>query len=357
MKKICVSTYCDWNNYGSILQSIGFKKMLYKLGYTSVLVQDKPAPPANFQASLHICKNPMANIKNIYLYAKRKKVSLKYRNSLKFMRENVDILYYNNYDVLKNNPPEADYYIAGSDQIWRPQTCHPVFFLDFVSQDKKRISYAASMGNTNMPEAKKEIFKDFINLFDYISVREKDNVKFIKETVCKETEIHIDPAFLINADQWRKYKKTYDIQGPYILLYALYWDVNLNKQLKQLHRKTGLPIVAICNGLSRIWANKKLFDVDPGQFLWLVDHAEAVVTSSFHGVAFSIIFNKKLAAVVNPKLPSRIENILQTLRVKNSSIDGLMQVNTDFYENTNKRILEEQQKSINYLKKALEYNE
>ena len=357
MKKICVSTYCDWNNYGSMMQTIGLKTMLTELGYKSIVVQDKPAPASKLQFSLHICKNPMATIKNIYSYTKRKKIAAKYENTLNFMRDNIDISYYNDYDVLKNNPPYADFYIAGSDQIWRPQSCHPVFFLDFVPEGKKRISYAASMGNTNIPENKIQVFKDFVNKFDHISVREKDNAECIKEIVGKEAQIHIDPAYLNDVEQWRKYEKPYDIKGPYILLYALYWDKKLNKELKRLHKKTGLPIVAICNGLSRAWANKKLFDVDPGQFLWLIDHAEAVISSSFHGVSLSIIFNKKLAAVINPALPSRITNILKNLEVENSTIEKVFDADTSFYENTNKLILNQKQKSIDYLKKVLRDDE
>lgn len=349
MKNVIVSTYCDWNNYGSIMQSLGLKTALSSLGYESSLVIDHPAPPSQYIPSLKISGNIVACMRNFYAYMKKDLISRKYNESNKFINDNVDILYYNNYETLKNNPPEADFFIAGSDQIWRPSSCHPVFFLDFVAEGQKRISYAASMGSTRIPENKKDIFTELVNSFDCISVREADNAEAIATVSDKPVSIHIDPAFLLSKEEWQKYSKPYPIKKPYILLYALYWDKALNKQIKALHKKTGYDVVAICNGLSKVWANKKLFDVDPGQFIWLIDNAESVISSSFHGVSFSIIFNKKLAAVINPALPSRITNLLDMLGVQNSSITEVCSHNTAFFSNTNSIIQSKKEEALKYL--------
>ncbi len=352
MKNIVVSTYCDWNNYGSIMQSIGLKKALSSLGFNSKIVIDHPAPPSQYIPSLKISGNMVLNMRNFYAYIKKDLIGRKYKESVKFINDNVDILYYNNYETLKNNPPKADFFIAGSDQIWRPSSCHPVFFLDFVEEKSKRISYAASMGNTNIPENKKQIFTDFVNSFDHISVRENDNAEAIATVSDKTVNVHIDPAYLLSKDEWQKYEKPYSIEKPYILLYALYWDKSFNKELKKLHKKTGYDIVAICGGLSKVWANKKLYDVDPGQFIWLIDNAEAVISSSFHGVSFSIIFNKKLAAVINPNLPSRITNLLSTLGVENSGITDVCSLDTSFYTKTNEIIKQKKEDALKYLSKV-----
>ena len=111
---------------------------------------------------------------------------------------NIDILYYNNYETLKNNPPKADYYIAGSDQIWRPSSCHPVFFLDFVEDKTKRVSYAASMGNTKIPDNKRQIFSDFVNSFQHISVREQDNAEAIATVSDKNVSVNIEDVQIIS---------------------------------------------------------------------------------------------------------------------------------------------------------------
>lgn len=352
MKNVIVSTYCDWNNYGSIMQSLGLKRTLKSLGLESKIVMDHPAPPAQYIPSLKISGNMVLNMRNFYAYFKKDLIESKYKASNKFINDYVDILYYNNYETLKNNPPQADYYIAGSDQIWRPSSCHPVFFLDFVEDKSKRASYAASMGNTKIPDEKRQIFTDFVNSFEYISVREQDNAEAIASVSDKNVGVHIDPAYLLTKQEWQEFEKPYPIKKPYILLYALYWDKSYNKQLKKLHKKTGYDIVAICGGLSKIWANKKLFDVDPGQFIWLIDNAEAVISSSFHGVSFSIIFNKKLAAVVNPALPSRITNLFSSLCVENSNITDVCSTDTSFYTKTNEIIKNKKEEALKYLSKV-----
>ena len=106
-----------------------------------------------------------------------------------------------------------------------------------------------------------------------------------------------------------------------------------------------------------MYGNKKIYDADPGQFLWLIDNAEAVVTSSFHGVAFSLIFNKKLSAVVNPALPSRINDLLDLLNVEKKEITSVLDFNLENYNQINEQIEKERNRSITYLKEILEINE
>jgi hypothetical protein len=131
----------------------------------------------------------------------------------------------------------------------------------------------------------------------------------------------------------------------------------LNSQLKKIKKQTGYEIVLLGTGFTKAYGSKKIFDADPGQFLWLIDNAEAVVTSSFHGVAFSLIFNKKLSAVVNPKLPSRIDNLLNILKVKKQSIDTIIDFELSQYEEANKQIENEKARSVSYLKEILEIDE
>ena len=134
----------------------------------------------------------------------------------------------------------------------------------------------------------------------------------------------------------------------------IYWHPSCKNQIKELKKKTGLPVYAISSGLSRVYADKYLFDVGVEEFLWLVDHAEYVVTSSFHGAALSTIFNKKFAAVINPASPSRLENLLTALSLPLVDIADLAETTRFDYQTVNRRIREEKEKSIHYLKKAIE---
>ena len=357
MKKVCVATYCEWSSYGSVMQSLGLKNALESIGCQSYVVKDRVAPLTKIKIPVRIGKSPKSIIVNSYNSLIRKKTEKRYENSVKFIKNSVDIIYYNDYETLKKNPPVADYYIAGSDQIFHPDLCRPLFFLEFLNNDKKRLTYAASMGKTVVSKSKEEAFKDLVSKIDTVSVREKEMVDVLSKYTSKDINVHIDPTFLTEKEVWRKYEREYKLKKPYILVYAIYWDRKLNRELKKLRKKTGYDIVLLGTGFSTVYGNKKIYDADPGQFLWLIDNAEAVVTSSFHGVAFSLIFNKKLSAVVNPALPSRINDLLDLLNVEKKEITSVLDFNLENYNQINEQIEKERNRSITYLKEILEINE
>lgn len=356
MKKACVVTYCEWSSYGSVMQSLGLKNALNLIGCQSYIVKDRVAPLTKTRIHFTLGRNPKRIVVNLYNSLIKKKTEKRYENSVKFIQENVDVIYYNDYQALLKNPPIADYYIAGSDQIFHPDLCKPLFFLDFLNE-KKRLTYAASMGKTVVSESKEEAFKDLVSKIDTVSVREKEMVDVLSKYTSKDINVHIDPTFLTEKEVWRKYEREYALKKPYILVYAIYWDRKLNRELKKLRKKTGYDIVLLGTGFSTVYGNKKIYDADPGQFLWLIDNAEAVVTSSFHGVAFSLIFNKKLSAVVNPALPSRINDLLDLLNVEKKEITSVLDFNLENYNQINEQIEKERNRSITYLKEILEINE
>lgn len=354
MKKVCVSTFCEWSSYGSILQAIGLKKALGALGFDSFVIRDNPAPNAEKKFSFALSGNPKKLLINLLSVKNQTKREARYKRSVQFIRDNVDVKYYNDYETLCKNVPEADYYITGSDQVWHPLSCNPAFFLDFLTADKKRLSYAASMGVSHIPSEKKSSFSLLAAGIDEISVRESDAAHIIRECTGRNAEVHIDPTFLVSRDEWAALERKYLVNKPYILVYALYWDKALNSKLKKLHRKTGYDILALCNsGVTKVWANKKVFDADPGQFLYLIDNAQAVISSSFHGVALALNFNKKVVPVINPNAPARIRSLVELLGVSQLSIEEAMNFDIKEYGKINERIKEEKERSMNYLRGQL----
>lgn len=358
MKKTYTTTYCEWNSYGSVLQAIGLQQTLKKMGTENSLLKQTSSPSAKYKHPKLSSVRPVAIIKWLYNLLIVGKTAKRYCKNLDFISKNVDIEYIDGYDKILQNPPKADCFIAGSDQIWHPDLCKPLFFLDFVKDGTRRISYAASMGKTIISAEKKEEFGKLIKNIEVVSVREKDNAEVITQFTDKNIEVNIDPTFLFDADDWRKYSKKYPIKQPYILVYAIYWNKNLNKEVKELSRKTGLKVISISSGLDTVYANKKIYDADVGEFLWLIDNAEYVVTSSFHGVAFSTIFNKKFSAVINPKLPSRIAELTNLLDIPIVPIEGLLQEQNVFnYTIINSNIKLERERSLAYLSKELQIDE
>ncbi len=353
MKKVNVVTYYVHNSYGSVLQLIGLKKTLETLDVAIRLIETEVFP----ENESKIRWDGPVTIKHglIFLFKllNARQLKRKYNNTMRFMNEQVEIAYYRDYTQLIHDVSQDALFLAGSDQIWNPQKMYAPFFLDFAPPASKKISYAASMGTFNIPTEQKERFGELLANMDTISVREKQMVDVLKEYTDKPIEVHIDPTFLLDAEEWRLLSRPYPIDEPYILVYALYWSSKYNPLLKQLHKETGLKIVVISNTPKPIYADKWVFDADPAQFLWLIDHAEMVVSSSFHGVALSLILNKKLSAVINPAAPSRIEDILHTLQYTNIELSSIAQETAPDYETVNKRIREERTRSVAYLSEVL----
>ena len=330
------------------------KNGLNGLGFDSFVVRDIPAPPARRDFPLSFSKNPKKLLKSIVNLYHRPAKRRQYENSVRFIKEHVDVRYYNDYEALRTNVPRADYFLAGSDQIWHPALCKPAFFLDFLPPECRRLSYAASMGTTDIPPEKRDAFAGLVGKFDRLSVREREMLDVVGPFVEREMNVHIDPTFLADGASWRAIAREYPVRKPYILVYAIYWDRKLNRQLKALRSKTGCEIVALCpTGNTSVWANRRVCDADPAQFLYLIDHAQAVVSSSFHGVALALNLNKKVAAVINPKAPSRLSSLLETLQVPRHSISNVMEFDPAAYAGINERIARERERGVTYLKEIL----
>ena len=348
MKSIKIVTYCTCSSIGSVLQSFALKKVLLDMGCESkVLLEHEKKRKRNVLKPKQLCRD-------IFKMMLHKKIQAGTKKRNEFICEHMDIVRYGDDQELQaiESCDEANCYLAGSDQIWNPNHCNQVFFLDFV-KNKKCVSYAASMGSTVVPDEKKQTFCRLLENFDLISVRERECAEVIHELTGKDASVHIDPTFLLSSDEWRTYEKKYEIKEPYILLYMIYWNDSLKKKVMELKRKTGLKVYTIKNGLSRACGDKILYDVGVDEFLWLIDHAEYVVTSSFHGAAMSAIFNKKFSAVVNPASPSRIENLLRVLSIPRVDINDLDSADNFDYMAINHRISEERTRGTEYLREAL----
>lgn len=352
MKKILISTYCHWTSFGSMLQSLGLQKSLEHIGadVRTITFSSDEAIPAVNKEKIRITRR---TVNYLYQLLIQKHLELGRARCLRFIDQNIRRVLISENKNLVKELPDADIYIAGSDQIWHPALCREDFFLNHVPQGKKRISYAASMGILSIPEQNEKKFGMLLQNIDSFSVREEEMLPIIRNYTTKPVFHHIDPTFLISADEWRTYERPYDILGPYILVYAIYWDRSLNKQLWELHRKTGCRIVSIQKSIRPVYANSIVADAGPAEFLWLVDHAEAIVTSSFHGTAFSVIFNKRFYPVVNPDAPSRINSLLKTLDVHvPASLEKLMDFKQD-YRDANLHIEQEKSRSMDYLRREI----
>ena len=177
----------------------------------------------------------------------------------------------------------------------------------------------------------------------------------------KQSEIHVDPTLLLDKDEWRKIQSDANYRnGKYILLYCLEPSKQQLTIVKKISKKLRLPVVITkYNNKNDIFNGfVKKYDTGPCDFLSLIDNATLVITSSFHGTAFSLIYRKKFY-VLNGKMDKRISDILGKTNLFERSIECIADVekvnlqDIDFLQ-TEEFIEEQKQRSLVYLKDSLE---
>ena len=267
-------------------------------------------------------------------------------------------------EELRNNPPIADYYISGSDQIWnvRAKDFLLSYYLDFVKVGRK-LSYAASFGPLEIEWDKldKNKIAKLLNQYDNISVREQGSLKNVEILTKQVGEIHVDPTLLLTKEQWRKVQSNIKSGlGKYILLYCLEPTKEQLKIANAISRKLELPILVLRYNNKNDMFNSyiKKYDSGPRDFLAYIDNAALVLSSSFHGTVFSIIYHKPFY-VFNGMNDNRISTLLTKTNMVDRSISKIEDIERISLISPDEQIIEnvlerERNKSKSYLRRALE---
>ncbi len=340
-------------NFGAMLQAYALQTTVKKLGADCKIINLRTQK----KELMSSWKSPRGFINNVLTMFNKKDILSSYKKFEDFMATQYDLTdKYTSLNALKKQPTQAEVYIAGSDQVWNPLNIGDEFFLRFANKEKIIASYAASLGISYIPEGAKKIFKEYLNDFDYISVREEDAKNLLEKELGIKSQVNIDPVLLLDKDEWHKMAAQPKIKKPYILCYILYRPKWLNKWLKNLHKQSGLDIVLVSSDAYRhIYKNKIVRDAGPRELLGLIENAQCVITSSFHGTALSIATQKPFYAVVNPDMPSRIDNLLKTLGLQNRIVKE--NCNVDFSDIDYARVEElriiQKEKSQEYLKEVI----
>lgn len=221
------------------------------------------------------------------------------------------------FNQLKKNPPELDAYISGSDQVWNPdllgQEFDKAYFLSFGKPETHRITYAVSMGKVHDKVVLAQL-KELSEGLDAISLREysKEDV----ESIGRDVHICIDPTFLLNADDYANVESKAEEETPYIFAYGFETNALLKDAIDTAVKKYNCRVI---NGSPK-WLHldgnvKVVSGYGPDQFLTFIKNAECVVTNSFHGTAFSIIYKKDFITVPHSTRSKRMEDLLGKLGI------------------------------------------
>lgn len=231
---------------------------------------------------------------------------------------------------------DADCLILGSDQIWNLSilgTIDKTYYGILPFYKGKRIAYAASIGSEVVSEDEKVIYKELVDNMDAISVRENQAKSILlSSNINKSIDIVLDPTLMIDSSVWRLLEHPIHLPERYIALYSLCSYESTYEYAKNLSKQRGLPIVEIL-GRDIDFRNQKkyvqLATCGPKEFLYVLDHAEYVVTDSFHGTAFSIIFRKKFMVDPHKKRGGRMRELLAKLDLSERLISADRVIDTE----------------------------
>ena len=282
-------------------------------------------------------------------------------------------------DILRDNiapsnfAEKYDYFVVGSDQVWNAR-------IDIVRQDIKnylaafarqeqKIAYAASFGTDDILLEVEDLYKKELSAFKAISVRETSGVSIIKN-ICErdDVEVVLDPTMILTADEWRKLeqKPKYVNNQKFVVTYFLGGrNQKIKEYIENVAKKYKARVINL--EIEFLWddriENNDEFETTPDEFLWLIDHAECVLTDSFHATVFSILFHKpfctfeRRAAEKGNKMGGRIETLLEKFGLLQyyNSIEDFKQL-PEIYEHSHiESVLQkERELSSQFLRKALE---
>lgn len=361
MKTITV-THQNAVNYGAALQAYALQKQLSKLGVDDKILDLEAAHPIfnGVKFNKHLPGNMYGNILNLLQIVQTKRRIKRFKE---FVKNNIKTTqHYRTIEEVFVNPPVADAYITGSDQTFNIHLGErSASFLRFGSEKTKRISYAASMGRPVVEDKYIDEFVSAIKTYSFLSVRECCSADYITKISGLPCQANLDPTLLLSEEEWLKLasisKSCLSVEREkYILVYQLLKNPILNDAVKKIKKETGLKVVvinpyAVC-GLK---GNIIIRDAGPIEFLNLYKNAEIILTTSFHGTCFSIIFQKPFFSFIRQSSEIRITNLLNILNLNDRIItdSGKITSSEIVYNNVTGILEMERKKANEYLIKAL----
>lgn len=321
MKRVGIIThYYNSRNYGGVLQAYALCRVLRDQGY------DCEQICYDSSAGHHTKKTVKMRIADFLSTLLFKRKWERRRTAFARFREQIahsKTVYTK--DTVAQCADEYDVFVTGSDQVWNLKAYHSAYFLDFVSSDKCKLSYAASLCADCLDEDEKALFQNSLRDYQAISVRERDAAELLSPLVSQKVHRTVDPVFLLSSAQWDELCADRIVTNEYVFCYFLGSDPGERKLARQYAAKKGLTLVTIPYVHQRVekemsadfgFGDIRLHDVSPEQFVSLIKYAQAVFTDSFHAVAFSTIYRKDFFVFERAneqKMASRIRSILESV--------------------------------------------
>lgn len=363
--KIGFITTHQYRNFGTFLQCYALQHVLTKLGHHVEIIdyqrkEYKKGWIENVRIILgDIRRHPIKNLRIIlhypFLIKRTRLFNIFYRDNYQLSPQK-----YPTSDSLKKNPPVYDIYISGSDQIWNPTLNGFIepYFLTFVPQGKFKAAYASSIGITQLNEEQKKTFSSLLHDFKFISCREASGIQILNSCNINNVTQVVDPTLLLDKQFWLSLsQKSYIHKQQYGLTYFLSKTNYKEKCVTPLF-KTNKRLDLT---METDYKSKSILAAGPYEFLSLINNADFICTDSFHGVVFSILFEKEFYALprhsernINSQ-NSRITDLLKDLGLIDRWVqdqEKIIRYPINYHE-VNIKLTKLKGKSFNYIRTML----
>ena len=341
-------------NYGNRLQNLAAQMLFEDLGYKVETIHNPFEP--QFNQTVHNLKNIIKLIFNKKKYAAGE---LREKSFSQFDRKYIHFsnLWINKQSDRKRANKRYDYFACGSDQLWNPTTYnYGANNFAMFADSYKKITIAPSFGVTEFPEKRRKEFQDYLKSFKHLSVREKTGAEIIYNLTGQEAEVVLDPTLMFDADIWSEFEKKPEWlnEEKFILNYTLGKSYP-SDWIKNLADKYGFGIINLMDT-----SNIDYFTTSPAGFLYLIHHSQLMVTDSFHGSVFSVLFRRPLVIVERKdefvSMNTRLDNLIDLFQLQDRRYDVVSSSENPLdcnYNHVDAALKNTRRSSYTFLKNAL----
>lgn len=353
--RIGIATFHWSQNYGALLQTYALKKIIEEYGHEVFIIDKRPTLMSKKESLISRVKDSILAVSHPldgWRINEQKTLLEEFREKYFSLRKEEDV-------------GRLDVIVCGSDQIWNSKLTggklEPLYFGEskYIACDY-RISYAASLGECEIPKSDIEEFTRLVNNINVISVREESLINEVNKYTDKKVENVLDPTLLLKKSDYEELiSSRIEKKQRYVLIYQNTYDERLYKIAKAVAKQKGLKVIEIARKRYRpLQRCETILNGGVETFLAMYKDADYVVTNTFHGTVFAIQFEKEFVSIPLKGRESRVLNLLQKVKLENriirdSNVEFILNLSNIDYSHVKEELYIQKKKSCSYLFKAI----
>ena len=320
MKKIAIITLHSVKNYGSALQAYATQCYFENLGLESEIIDYRRPWETKMGYWFYLTDKSLTGFAKNIMYFPSKVIQYfkfsKFKKNYLKVTKNV----YKNIEDFDRNPIVADYYCTGSDQVWNSGWNNgviPEYFLSFVNNDKKLISFASSFGNSSISEKDKKIIEPLLKKYNLITVREEASVRMLYDNFAIDSHEILDPTLQMSNEFWKSLcNSERKIKEKYVLLIQLNRNHEFDDIAKKFCAEKNIKLYRLCLRVDQFFlTGRSIVIPSVNDYVRLIRDADYVLTDSFHAVSFCLNLEKQFYVYYPNKYSERLKSILHIMNL------------------------------------------